>query len=106
MIQHALHINGIIYDIEREQWGIVTALPGNSVVYSLCEDTGDDFVEIGKATITTNIASAYPLVPDRTMMGERICLEINKDTFDADHDYDYFCPERSENCWEFETELA
>lgn len=118
MIPHTINKGDIIFDDYTKQWGIVCVLhrPNNQessisltadmedtiIGYTPCYmGDNDEWIE-QQGYCETQACDAYPLVPNRYFWGEMVCTEINKDAFDEEHDYDFYCPERDENCWEFE----
>lgn len=108
MIAHEMKIGATIFDIHDMRWGEVLLING------VAEDawlTDEDSIVTYRPVDTDGeceilAREAYPLKVDRYFWGEDVCMEINVDEFDDDHDYDFYCPERNENCWEFEVSSA
>lgn len=117
MIEHKINIGDVIYDDCNGEWGIVCAIHavgngissllltnemGDTIIgYTPCYFVGGECIECHGYSETT-ADNAYPHIADKYFWGCDVCLEINADEFDEEHDYDYYCPERNENCWEFE----
>lgn len=106
MISHELKIGQRIFDTCDNRWGVVLLIGGEEKDMDISVEESDTIVtyrpDNSDGECETTADMAYPLVEDKYFWGEDVCLEIHRDDFDDDHDYDYFCPERDENCWDFE----
>lgn len=116
MIKHRLNVGDVIYDVIAGAWGIITHIGDGETTKDFTKDETDAIISYTEAyydkdthewietqsECQTRACGAYPHVPNRYFQGEMVCEEINRDFFDEFHDYDFYCPSRVENCWDFE----
>lgn len=116
MIKHRLNVGDVIFDRINDVWGIITHIGQGDYSKDFTEDEGSVFISYTECYYDgdthewietqnesqTVACDAYPYVPNRYFWGELVCEEINQDEFDEWHDYDFYCPSRDENCWDFE----
>lgn len=109
MIAHELKISQRIWDTHDNRFGTVLLIAGQDRDASLTPEDTDIVIlyrpEDSDGECETLAEDAYPVVRDRLLQGEAVCLEINRDEFDEYRNYDYYCPAFDENCWEFETDM-
>lgn len=103
IIPHILHIGERVFDTLSCEWARVGLINGKEEDLEINEDTADAIVtlemEVGESE--TEACNCYCLAPNRYFWGEEVCWE-HYDFGDLDHDYDFYCPARDENCWAFE----
>jgi len=106
MVTHVLKIGQRIFDTYDKRWGKVLLIGGKDEDKIIRSKDADMIIlykpDDSDGECETTAAESYPLVEGRYFWGEEVCTEINVDEFDDDHDYDFYCPERDENCWDFE----
>ena len=111
MIEHTLHIGERVWDSHNCRWGYIALVGAFASDFVVDEESRKYPVLLVDTPPTdkkwhseweTAAEDCYQVAPDRYFWGKELCYEHRKDEFDWEHDFDYFCPERNENCWEFE----
>ena len=111
MIEHTLHIGERVWDSHNCRWGYISLVGPFASDFVVDEESRKYPVLLVDTPPTdkkwhseweTAAEDCYQVAPDRCFWGEEVCYEHRKDEFDEEHDFDFFCPERNENCWESE----
>ena len=110
MIEHTLHIGECVWDDVTERWGYIALIANKNEDCIINEETRDAIVLLTDSLNIdgryseweTEAEDCYQIAPGRFFWGEIVCFEHFKDEMDSEHDFDYYCPSRSENWWEFE----
>lgn len=108
MISHELKIGQRIFDTRHWMYGKVLLIGGEEKDRVLSKEDTDVIVtyrpdnSTGESEVMAD--RAYPIVEGKTFRGEEVFLEILRDEFTDGRDYNYYCPDYNENCFDFETD--
>lgn len=101
---HELKIGQTIYDAYDGVWGTILLINGKEEDCAVKEE--DEIILIqpkgSRSESEVEARNVYPLAVGKYFWGEEVCDEINADEFDEEHNFEYYCPSRGENCFDFE----
>lgn len=104
MIAHTLTLGERVFNIDNGKWGKIVRLPNRKNKFEVNEKSADYIVilayEVGEEEVEAQWC--YQVANGRYFWGNEVCYEHFKDKFEKGHDYDFFCPNREENCFDFE----